>query len=474
MFEVLIVLYVIITLWAIFSLILYGSRPSKSFSWLLALVLLPIIGVFLYVLFGLNHRKLKILTLKETSRRRLYNKNRYSAYLPNAYYGFTSKKSSNLAKLIKNNSNLHPYSGNKVSLLDDGHKTFESIFDAMEKAKKFIHVQCYIFEEGELSERLYRLFKEKIEQGLEIRVIYDALGSFSWRRKSINRFKALGIEVFPMMPLRFGRILFTINYRNHRKIIVVDGEVGFIGGANISDKYIKSTTELGIWDDMHLCIMGPAVTCLHHIFIKDYYFASKQDILVRSRYLPEVPKKGNSVVQIVASGPDSYFSAIMQQYISLINLAEKHIYIANPYFIPSSAVLEALKIASLSGVNVKLLVPTKSDSILVKHSMYSYFEELLRAKVQIYLNKEKFLHSKVIMIDDEIASVGSGNFDQRSFEQNFEVNAMIYDRNIAIALREDFEKDCANSTTLDFAKFIKRPLSNKLMEGFARIFSPLI
>ncbi|MFD0863837.1 cardiolipin synthase [Sungkyunkwania multivorans] len=470
-----IVIYGLITLWAIFNLILYGARPSKSLSWFVVILMLPFFGVLFYVLFGINRRKLKFFRLKQTEERQSYDLHLSAKRQNNAQIPLMSKKGYKLMKLITKNAGLYPYQGNEVTILEDGIKTFEMILKELQAARKFIHIQFYIFEEGELLERLCQVFEERIAAGVEVRIIYDAIGSLAWRRSSINRFKALGVQVFSSMPLRLGSILFTLNYRNHRKIIVIDGVVGFTGGVNVSDKYIRSTNSLGVWDDMHLCIKGPAINDLHRIFIKDYYFASddKEDLL-NERYLPKIPDHGKTIVQFVASGPDSNYSAIMQQYIMLINLAEDYICIANPYFIPSIAVIEALKMAALSGIKVKVLVPRKSDSSLVKHSMFSYFEELLSANIEIYLHREKFLHSKMMVIDDEIVSVGSSNFDHRSFEQNFEANAVVYDSIIARLVKEDFQNDCSESVLLDLETFKKRPIRHKLLEGFARMFSPLL
>ena len=231
---------------------------------------------------------------------------------------------------------------------------------------------------------------------------------------------------------------------------------------------------MGVWEDTHLRIEGPAVESLHKVFIKDYYFASKEDILLDSKYVPKQENKGNSIVQIVASGPDSDYAAIMQQYIMLINLAEDFICIANPYFIPSSAVLTALKIAALSGVKVQVLLPEQSDSVTARYSMRSYFEEIMQAGVEIYLKEDIFLHSKLVLIDGEILSVGSGNFDNRSFDHNFETNVLIYDSNVTKGVYKTFKEDCSDSKRLDCAKFKVRPTQDKFFEGIARFFSPLL
>ncbi|MGS2764651.1 cardiolipin synthase [Sinomicrobium sp. M5D2P9] len=472
MTTVLFIFYILITLVSLVTLILYGTRPSKSFSWLLVIVMLPYIGVLLYVLFGINRRKIKFFKLK-----RIDEMKTYALFHTNGRTSvaeFSSDKEKKISELVKGSTGALPKKGNAVTVLNDGIKTFEAIFTALEKAESFIHIQFYIFEDGELLERLFQLFRRKIKEGVEVRVIYDAVGSFALSRKHIKRFRKTGVKIYSTMPLRFGSILFTINYRNHRKIIVIDGKTGFTGGVNISDKYIHPSRYLGIWNDMHLCIQGPAVGSLHRVFVKDYYFASSGEDLWQPGYFPENGEVGKTTIQVVAGGPDSDFSSVMYQYAVMIGQAERSVCIANPYFIPSITILENLKIAALGGVKVKLLVPKKSDTSLVKYGMHSYFEELLHAGVEIYEHPVKFLHSKIIIVDDEIASVGSGNFDNRSFDQNFEVNALLFDKGIAMQLREDFDRDCSEAKKLELAVFRQRSFLNKMLEGIARIFSPLL
>jgi cardiolipin synthase len=466
-------LYGVVTLWSIISIILHGSRPTKSLSWLLAVVLLPFAGPLLYYLFGVNRRKFKFFRLKQTEKRKLFDEKYKDIHELENSVDFHSAKNKKLSKLIENGTLLKAYAGNKATVLNGGKETFESIFETLEQAEHFIHLQYYIFSEGELSERFYNIFKEKIAKGVEVRLIYDSFGSSSFRGNTIKRFRDLGVKAFPMMPIRFGSLLFTLNYRNHRKMIIVDGKIGFTGGVNVTDQYIKPISDLGIWNDIHIKLEGPVVKSLHRVFIKDYYFASDEELLLKEKYIPKIEQKGNHTIQIVAAGPDSKQPAIMQQYISMIMLAEKCICIANPYFIPSTAVLQALKIAALSGIEVSILVPKVSDSKMAKLSMFSNFEELLAVGVKIYLRLD-FSHSKMILIDGEIASIGSGNFDYRSFEHNFETNALLYDVELTQNIQTEFDTICNNYIPLDYESFKNRPVWKRLLEGMAKFFSPLL
>jgi len=471
---VIIIIYIVITLRAIYSIILHGNRPTKSLSWLLSVLLLPFLGALFYYFFGINRRKFKIFRLQQSEKKELFDEKYKSLNKQENKADLGSVKKEKLAKLIHSSTSLSPYYDNDVSILSGGKKTFESIFEAIEKAETFIHLQYYIFSEGKLTERFYELFKKKIDEGVEVRLIYDSIGSFSFRGKTIKRFKNIGVQAYPMLPIRFGNLLYTLNYRNHRKIIVIDGKVGFTGGVNVSDKYIKPISKLGIWEDLHLKIKGPVVNSLHSVFIQDYYFASdEKKLLLEKKYIPNVETKGNHLVQIVAAGPDSKQPAIMQQYICMINAAEKSICIANPYFIPGPALIEAIKIAAQSGIEIGLLIPKKSDSQIAKYSMLSRLEQLLAVGIKVYLRPD-FSHSKMILIDGEIASVGSGNFDYRSFEHNFETNAILYDKGLTKELQEEFEKICNDCEVLDYETFKNRSTRQKLLEGFAKFFSPLL
>lgn len=475
MFTFFIIVYVLLSLWALTSAILYGSRPTKTISWILVIVLFPILGTIVYYLFGVNRRKFKLFTLKHSLQHRLYNEKYQDTRNEEFPADALSGNSARLARLIKQNTWLLPYAGNKVVLLRDGRETFESIFKHLRKAKRFIHIQYYILEEGELMDTFYDILKEKVQEGVEVRLTYDSLGSFSFRKDRRKRFEDIGVKVYALLPIRLGNLLFTLNYRNHRKIIIIDGEKGFTGGVNVSDKYIKPKSDMGIWEDYHVYLKGPVVNGLHRIFIRDYHFASTEEAatLLKAKYLPKIEDYGNKVVQIASSGPDATQPAIMQQYLMMINLARESVHIVNPYFIPGTAILQALKMAALTGVTVNLLLPKDSDSFLAKYSMYSYFQELLEVGVKIYLRND-FSHSKVIVADGEIASIGSGNFDQRSFRHNFEVNAIIYDKKIGRKVIGDFEAVSKDLFPLDYETFKTRGFRQKMMEGFAKLCSPLL
>jgi cardiolipin synthase len=473
------IIYFLIAFFLVGKLLLNGIRPTKTLAWLLAIFTIPVGGMLLYFILGRNRKKNKFYKLKKT--KEIYE---YYAQVDHYYNRLIEDEDKTiptaiiehikLAKLIIKGSKFMPSVGNQLIPLKNGPATFEAIFTAMETAKKFIHIQYYIFEEGDLADKFKSLLIRKQKEGVEVRFLYDALGSRTLSNEYINNLKEKGIEVYSFLPMKLGRFLSSINYRNHRKIIIVDGVIGFTGGINVSDKYIKGDTILGNWYDMHLQLKGDVVNSLEAVFAMDWYFASGKDDLLNIQYFFKNPAPGTSVAQVVASGPDSDFSSIHQLYYSIINSAKKYVYITNPYIIPGEALKEALQVAAMSGIDVRLLLSANSDSFIVKWNVKSYFETLLESGVKIYLYPDGFLHSKVIISDDALTSIGTANLDIRSFEQNYEVNVLIYDTEITSELKLDFLKDCKKSNQIEYQQYLKRPQIDRLKEGIAKVFSPIL
>jgi len=459
-------IYIVLTLVIVISIILHGAKPTKSLAWLLAILAIPVGGIFLYLLFGRNRRKNKLIQLKKD----LFNK------LPKPNLEQVSTFNGRYRKLMTHcykTSHFPPTSNNELHLLKDGRTTFEAIFYALENAKVQIHIQYYIFEDGELATKLFKLFKKKIEEGVVIRLIYDGIGSFSLSKKYLNQLVEIGVEVYSFLPFKFGRYFSSLNFRNHRKIIVVDSEVAFTGGINISDKYLKGQIGLGKWHDMHLMLEGPSVNHLDQVFMTDWYLVSTVVLQPLQNIETEVLTISDELVQIVAGGPDDDFPVLEQTYFSIINMAKKYIYITNPYIIPGQSLIRALQTAALSGVDVRLLVSENADNKVVSWAVHSYFELFLKSGIKIYLFPDGFLHSKIMVSDDAISSIGTANLDDRSFEQNYEVNAIMYHKEFAKLLKEDFLQDCIGSNELRYDEFIQRSWSKKLKEGFGKVLSPL-
>ena len=467
-FIILVFLYILIALSMIVSLLVNGIRPSKTLAWLLAIFTIPLGGILLYLMLGRNRRKRRLV------KRRIRQPSRSIPPGQETLSQVSEARHKKLMRLIGATSHYPPVAGNNVRALKDVKTTFDSIFKALEEARSYIHIQYYIYEDGELADRLLHLFRKKISEGVRVRLIYDGIGSYSLSRKYLLRLREAGVEVYSFLPFRFGRFLTNLNYRNHRKIIVVDGKTGFTGGINISDKYLRGDEELGMWHDMHLRIEGPAVFWLDQVFASDWYMVTEEKPGDGLSGLTAGQDSKSAVVQVVPSGPDDVFANIEQVYFSMICGAESYIYITNPYIIPSQEILKALQVASLSGVDIRLMISRKSDSRLVRWSVQSYFEPLLKAGVRIFLFPDGFLHSKILVCDDDLASVGTANIDVRSFEHNYEVNAVVYDTELAKMLKSDFLEDCRRCGELTYEAHMKRPWGHRLVEGVARVFTPLL
>ena len=471
-FSTILILLYLYTLVTIISVLLLENRnPVKSISWVLVLLFLPVLGMWLYLLFGQDYRKKKIISkksLRRQSDRQIAAFDVETVDLPDI-----EKQQINLIKLLYNNGEAVGYANNKIEVFTNGKYTFDVLFEAIQNAKDHIHIQFFIFDDDRISNQLRELLIQKAKSGVRVRMIYDYWGSFNLSKKYLKSLTDTGVYVHPFLPFRW-QISRTnkINYRNHRKVVVVDGKVGFIGGLNVADRYCYGN-KLGVWRDTFIKIEGTAVHGLQQLFIIDWYFVDRK-LIEGSEYFP-VPKAfGKNLIQIVSSGPDSDWPAIMHGISSAFMSASKYIYIHSPYFMPTDEIASCIQMAALAGIDVRLMIPVKSDSRFSDASTASYLEKTLEAGVRVYHYKNGFLHSKAIVIDDFISIVGSSNIDERSFGQNFEANAFIYDNETAVNLRDLFLNDINNCEELTLETWYNRNRRQKLKESFARLFSPLL
>ncbi|HOB82099.1 MAG TPA: cardiolipin synthase [Peptococcaceae bacterium] len=462
-------------------IILEGRDPSKTLAWLMVLIFLPIAGFALYLIFGRQFRKKRITAKK----RRLNDHLNYPLQdsppmagqnpkgLPPELH--IAKEKERLMQLILNNATFPPTINNEVKVLKNGKEIFPAFLQAMEEAQKYIYLETYIFRNDRLGTTIGTLLCVKARSGVKVRVLCDALGSRHLSKQFIAKLRDAGVEIEPFLPINRWPFHRKINYRNHRKILVVDGKIGFIGGANIGDEYLGRHPKIGPWRDTQLQLQGNAVRFLERVFLQDWSFTTKKPMELNEEPLfSEQPDTGNRIVQIMASGPDTQWEAIMQVYYYTIATAEKSVFITSPYFIPNESILTALKTTALSGVDVKLLLPAKPDYKIVYWATMSYLEELLAAGVEIYFYRKGFIHAKVLVVDGILSSIGSANMDLRSFSLNFEVNALIYDKETATRLQNDFLTDLQYAKKLEPAEFQERPLRHRFAESLARLFSPLL
>ena len=474
--QIAICIQIILEIIAIYILIKDGQSPVRIWTWILIILVFPILGVVLYVFFGMNLRKQKMFDLKKEIDYDQFEKfiDRYSEEAEQKILirdDVTTRYIHLIRLLTRVNSSLLTFN-NKVTILNDGPETFEAIFGACEKAEKYIHLQYYIFIDGELADRFAGLFERKIKQGVEVRLIYDALGSWDLSNKMISRFREIGVKLFPFMPVRFGRLA-RLNYRNHRKILIVDGIIGFTGGINVDDKYIKGDEVMGHWTDTHLMIHGMSVNFLHFVFLSDWLFVTREN-LIKPAMFNMLDPIGETPVQIVSSGPDTDYPNILQQYLYILYQAKEYVYIVNPYLIPDSRLSMAIKTVALSGIDIRIIVPRNSESSMIHWTVQSFFGRFLNAGVKIYLFQEGFIHSKVIISDDSVCSIGTANLDIRSFEQNFEVNALIYDKEATMTMNKQFALFQNNSKQLTLEEHTARPNIDRVKEKLARLSSPLM
>jgi cardiolipin synthase len=443
--------------------------------------MLPLAGLILYFFFGQNYRKKKLFGRKALSDIKFIDNisSRQSGLLKRNKL-FDSKSELNNYKntiaLLLNNSKSILTEYNSVNLYYDGESMISALKQALLNAKNSIHFQFYIIERGKIYEEIRDILIKKAKEGVAVRIIYDDFGSWALKKKDVKTFTKNGIEMFAFGKVRFHQLTSKSNFRNHRKIVVVDGKTGFTGGMNIADRYVYGNEYFQWWRDTHMKIKGEAVNVLQLIFLVDWFFVSKQQIFIdHERYFPKSVIDEKCNIQIAASGPDSDWASIMQTYFYAISSAKKNIYITSPYFMPNESVLTAIKVAALSGVDVRIILPGKSDSKIVYWATLAYVQDLLEAGVKVYLySKRAFNHAKTISIDGEFSSIGSVNMDTRSFEYNFEITAIVYDKSIALSLENQFRYDCSKSSQVTLRMWNRRAFHKNLSCSIARLFSPLL
>ena len=461
----------------IVTLLLRHLDPVKTLSWMVVVILLPYIGIIFYLFFGQYYRKRKIYSRKGLRDAALMDTlgKKQIVQLNITDWKEVEKvgEHKNIITLLLNNSRALLTGNNRVEVFHNGRDTFAAMKESIAAATDSIHLLSYIIDDDTIGNEIKDLLIQKSQDGVEVRLMFDAVGCWHLPKRYIKELKAAGVEVYSFAKVVFPSLSRTLNYRNHRKILVVDGKIGFLGGINIADRYVTGGI-FDSWRDTHLRIEGQAVHSLQAIFLLDWFFASKKQLGQRLRFYPPVDNDCDQYVQIVPSGPDSDWASIMQAYFLAITQAKKHIYILTPYFMPNDSILSAIKIASLSGVEVKLMIPKKSDGKFSYWCTLSYVSELLEAGVKIYFYKNGFNHSKVITVDGSFAAIGSANMDSRSLEHNFEISAMIYDKEITAQLEEQISRDFRNCRLVRYKRWNRRSVWRKLMEGFARLLSPLL
>ncbi|WP_340198974.1 cardiolipin synthase [Ascidiimonas sp. W6] len=476
LWELSILLNYIIVIIAVITLLLGNLSPTKTLSYLLALIVLPYVGLIFYYLFGQEYRKSKIFKRKNVLnqqnirewKRSLELSEKRLTHFDDLQMGDKIK----LVQLLKTNEEAPVTIKNKVEILINGEAKFKRLFEDIESARETIHLEYYILKDDNLGNELIALLCKKSSEGLEVRINYDSVGS-SISAKTKKKLKENGVFFYPFMPVYFPRFTSKMNYRNHRKMVIIDGSIGYVGGINVSDRYVNRNSDI-FWRDTHLRIEGEAVGSLQLYFMLNWDFVTEEDFKIKDSYFPKTNIKEKTAVQIAASGPDTDWASIMEAMFSAINSADKTINVCTPYFIPNEQIITALVAASKSGVEVRLIIPKKSDSWAAKYATHSYLERLLEADAKIYLYTKGFIHAKMITVDDVFTTIGTSNMDNRSFNINFEINALIYDIDITKQAIEIFENDLKDCVLLNKEVWLNRKISQRLKESFCRLWAPLL
>ncbi len=453
-------------------ILLENRNPAKTLIWILVLILLPVIGLILYIFIGQDFRRKKIISRKSIDRISRKNISKYLNQNIDVDFEQIPNDAKQISYLLSNNSELPIYTDNRIEIFTSGKDCFEAFFTDIQRATEHIHIEFYIIANDTIGIRLRDLLIKKAKEGVRIRVIYDYLGSFSMNKKFLQPLKEAGAYVQAFLPVHRQIGLSKINYRNHRKLIIIDGKIGYTGGMNIANRYIVGN-HLGLWRDTMVRFEGAAVHGLQNAFLVDWYFVESK-LISDKKYYPVPRTFENNFVQIVSSGPDTDWETIMQGIIAMIHSAKKYIYIHTPYFLPTEPILSALQIASLSGVDVRLMLPQRVDTKMIQLATHSYLKHVLEAGVRVFFYQNNFLHSKAIVADDYVSTIGTANMDFRSYEQNFELNAFIYDDKTAISLRLAFENDLKSCKEITLEQWKKRKKIDRLKDSVARIFSPIM
>lgn len=472
------IIFILNIILAITIIFLERRDASSTWAWILVLFFLPLVGFLLYLLLGRQLRKKHLFRWDGKKDIGIDNLIKYQIEaLENETLQFNHdyiKDYKNLIQMNLNTGDAVLTQDNKIQIFDDGVEKFQSLIQDISNAKNHIHIQYYIFKLDNLGQRIYEVLKKKAKQGVKVRILYDEMGSRGLKKRHFKELLELGGEVEIFFPSILPLINPRLNFRNHRKIVVIDGRIGYIGGFNVGDEYLGLNKKFGYWRDTHLRIEGSSVHPLQTRFILDWNQASENKIAYSDRYFPAIPRKGDVTLQILSSGPDTEWSTIKNAYLKLLMEAKRYIYIQTPYFIPDNSFLNAIEVACLSGIDVRIMIPNKPDHLFVYWATYSYIGELLKAGARVYLYDKGFIHAKMIVIDDEASSVGTANIDVRSFKLNFEVNAFIYNKKISHELAEIFEKDILDCRELSLIQYENRSLMIKFKESISRLLSPIL
>lgn len=469
----LLIAYLFTVLGVMATVLSENRNPLKASAWLMIVGLIPVFGLILYVIFGQDQRRLH--SINRRFNRRVMRRPQVLS-LPQHLKKKRQPNELNqrLIELLERNSGSTLLQLQSLDIYCWGSEMYEALFQDLEAAEEYIHIQAYIFADDEILSRLSEILIRKCQEGVAVRLIYDHLGAYNVPESAWNRLREAGVQVYAFMRVAFPLLSTTVNYRNHRKITVIDGKVGYVGGMNFAQRYL-SGNEMGRWRDTHFRLTGVAVAGLQSSFLIDWYAVSRRVVNIDRYLAPAVgPNEYSPSLQFVPGGPISTWRTIEQAIIYLISRANHSICIQTPYFLPTENLNNALITAALAGVRVELMLPRKTDSRLTTYAARSYFGQLLEAGVKIFFYQHGFLHSKLLLIDDQVSTIGSANMDFRSLEHNFEISGFVYDEGVARRLHNLFEQDKEACAELTRGEWEARGRLSRFAESFMRLFAPLL
>ncbi|MDE6740965.1 MAG: cardiolipin synthase [Muribaculaceae bacterium] len=463
------IVYVVVVISCVVVVVSENKNPIRAVSWTLALLFLPIIGVVFYLFFGRSLKGKAMVSRKV--RRKLLERSR-----PRQSSFEKIRLTEDQIKMIKLAHTLchaHLDRNNKVEIFTDGRSKFERLKKDIREAKDFIFIQYYIYSDDRLGKEITELLATKAKEGVRVKVLYDHVGSFSTKNKFFASMRQRGIDSHPFFRVTFRKLANRINWRNHRKLVIIDGRIGYIGGMNIADRYVDTSPDGRIWRDTHLRVEGPVIESMMYSFAIDWNFL-RPDNEVHPITVMKYDEPGDVDMQLVTSGPVDKWNNIVLCFQQAIASARKRIYIQTPYFLPTDALLKALQGAALSGVDVRIMIPEMTDSVLLGYGSRSYIDDCLKSGVKVYFFTPGMLHAKTMIIDDDFVSTGSVNFDFRSFENNFEANLLIYSKDINCRMRDIFFHDLSSCRKLTLSRWRSRPRTSRIIESLVRLFAPIL
>lgn len=463
------------TIIIIFIILLENRNPVKSLSWVTVLLLLPVVGLILYLFFGRSIKNKRMISRR--NRRKLKRSSSRSNVDPRAL----GLESGSIQQIILGRSlaGAQFYPGNTVNVFFNGSDKFRAFKEDLQRAQSSINIQYYIIEDDGIGREIADILIDKARNGVKVRLIYDHVGSLHVPTRFFRRLKENGVDAQPFFKVSFPHLGTRINWRNHRKMCIIDDTVGYIGGMNIADRYIDGGKKFASWRDTHTRVTGPIVSAMQYSFAIDWNFTGGElikDLAPRQTAgFGTLPGEVDGVgIQLLTSGPTSQWSNIALAFNKAIACASRRVYIQTPYFLPTESLLKALQASALAHIDVRIMIPRRSDSVMLTYASASYISECLRAGIKIYFYEAGMLHSKTLLIDDELVSIGSTNFDFRSFDYNFEANLFFYSRELNAAMLETFNNDLRQCTRVLPAKWRHRGLFRRISESLLRLLSPIL